>query len=55
MRTETGPQMPDVKMHLANPANPVTATVVETSRCTLGTGRGGAAKAAGLMIQYDDA
>jgi len=55
MRTETGPQMPDVKMHLANPANPVTATVVETSRCTLGTGRGGAAKAAGVVrhISFD--
>ncbi len=49
MKTETGPEMPDVKMHLALPTNPVTATVVETSRCTLGAGRGGAAKAAGMV------
>lgn len=55
MKTESGPIMPEVKMHLALPASPVTATVVETTRCTLGTGRGGAAKSSGVVrhISFD--
>lgn len=55
MKTETGPVMPDVKMHLALPANPVTAKVVDTRRCTLGSGRGGASKSSGVVrhVSFD--